>query len=186
MSRRGRYPAALGELNQCLKRQGETTAVFLDDMPTLRYAGAVEVLAGARPGGAQQRDRCRRTLPGISRPSTCRFSRPARRRRAQTARGALGSALAAGIDALRAAGHVARSAIPAARPSSGSRSTLRRGSRATSARSGDDCPTTQPARERPPSARRSTSATRFAISGRSHRRHVSYPLDEHVSRCGHG
>ena len=92
----GRYPAALGELNQCLKRQGETTAVFFDDMPTLRMQAPLKVLAGARPGGAQQRDRCRRTLPGVSRSSTCRLSRPARRRRAQTAGGPLGTAAAAG------------------------------------------------------------------------------------------
>jgi tetratricopeptide (TPR) repeat protein len=33
----GRHAAALGEFNQCAKRQGEATAVFLDDMPSFRY-----------------------------------------------------------------------------------------------------------------------------------------------------
>ena len=33
----GRYAAALGELDQCVKRQGEATAIFLDDVPSLRY-----------------------------------------------------------------------------------------------------------------------------------------------------
>jgi len=33
----GRHAAALGELNQCLKRRGEATSIFLDDLPTFRY-----------------------------------------------------------------------------------------------------------------------------------------------------
>ena len=33
----GRHAAALGEFDQCTKRQGEATAVFLDDMPSFRY-----------------------------------------------------------------------------------------------------------------------------------------------------
>jgi tetratricopeptide (TPR) repeat protein len=47
----GRYPAALGELNQCLKRQGETTAVFLDDMPTLRLQAPLKYWLGRAQEG---------------------------------------------------------------------------------------------------------------------------------------
>jgi tetratricopeptide (TPR) repeat protein len=47
----GRYAAALGELNQCLKRQGEATAVFLDDVPSLRQQAPLRYwLARAQEG----------------------------------------------------------------------------------------------------------------------------------------
>ena len=42
----GRYAAALGELNQCVKRQGEATAVFFDDVPSFRYLAPLKYWLG--------------------------------------------------------------------------------------------------------------------------------------------
>ena len=46
------HPAeALGELEQCRrKRQGEATAILLDDLPSIRYLAPLPVLAGPRAG----------------------------------------------------------------------------------------------------------------------------------------
>ena len=68
----GRFPAALGELNQCLKRQGEATAVFFDDVPSLRHQAPLRV-----PGWlARRRESATRPLPPTP---TARFSRCARK-----------------------------------------------------------------------------------------------------------
>jgi len=47
----GRYAVALGELNQCLKRQGEATAIFLDDVPTVRYLAPLRYWVGRAQEG---------------------------------------------------------------------------------------------------------------------------------------
>jgi serine/threonine-protein kinase len=47
----GRYPEALAELEMCLKRRGEATALFLDDVPTYRYLAQLPYwLARAQEG----------------------------------------------------------------------------------------------------------------------------------------
>ena len=49
------HPAeALGELEQCRKRQGEATAILFDDLPSIRYLAPLPVLAGPRAGGVGQ------------------------------------------------------------------------------------------------------------------------------------
>jgi serine/threonine protein kinase/tetratricopeptide (TPR) repeat protein len=46
-----RYPEALAELETCQKRRGEATALFLDDVPTLRYLATLPYWLGrAREG----------------------------------------------------------------------------------------------------------------------------------------
>jgi tetratricopeptide (TPR) repeat protein len=46
-----RYPEALAELETCQKRRGEATALFLDDVPTLRYLAPLPYWLGrAREG----------------------------------------------------------------------------------------------------------------------------------------
>ena len=47
----GRYAAALGELNQCVKRQGEATAVFFDDVPSFRYLAPLKYWLGRAQEG---------------------------------------------------------------------------------------------------------------------------------------
>ena len=47
----GRYAAALGELNQCLKRRGEATAIFLDDVPSFRRLVPLRYWMGRAQGG---------------------------------------------------------------------------------------------------------------------------------------
>ena len=47
----GQHPVALAEFETCLKRRGEATAIFLDDVPSLRYLSALrDSLARARQG----------------------------------------------------------------------------------------------------------------------------------------
>lgn len=47
----GHYAEALSELEACVKRQGEVTAVFMDDVPSYRYAVALPYwLARAQEG----------------------------------------------------------------------------------------------------------------------------------------
>jgi serine/threonine protein kinase/tetratricopeptide (TPR) repeat protein len=47
----GHYPEALAELEACQKRRGEATALFLDDVPTLRYLATLPYWLGrAREG----------------------------------------------------------------------------------------------------------------------------------------
>jgi tetratricopeptide (TPR) repeat protein len=41
-----RYPEALAEFEGCLKRRGEATAVFLDDVPSVRYLSTLEYWLG--------------------------------------------------------------------------------------------------------------------------------------------
>jgi len=47
----GAYPEAYSQFEQCLKRRGEATAVFLDDMPTLRYLPPVYYYLGRAQEG---------------------------------------------------------------------------------------------------------------------------------------
>jgi len=46
-----RYPEALAELETCLKRRGEATAVFLDDVPTYRYLAQLPYWLGRAQEG---------------------------------------------------------------------------------------------------------------------------------------
>jgi eukaryotic-like serine/threonine-protein kinase len=41
-----RYPEALAEFEACLKRRGEATAVFLDDVPSVRYLSSLDYWLG--------------------------------------------------------------------------------------------------------------------------------------------
>ncbi len=57
------YPAeGLTELELCLKRRGEGSAIFLDDVPTLRYQATLPVLAGASTGRRWCEGTCRAEL----------------------------------------------------------------------------------------------------------------------------
>ena len=47
----GRYPEAQGELQACLTRRGEATAMFFDDMPTLRYLAPLNYWLGRAQDG---------------------------------------------------------------------------------------------------------------------------------------
>jgi tetratricopeptide (TPR) repeat protein/predicted Ser/Thr protein kinase len=62
----GRYPEALAELELCLKRRGEATAVFLDDVPSFRYLAQLPYWLGRAQEGvgvvAQATENYRRFL----------------------------------------------------------------------------------------------------------------------------
>jgi tetratricopeptide (TPR) repeat protein len=47
----GRYAEGLSELNQCVKRQGEATALFFDDVPTYRYLAPLKYWLGRAQEG---------------------------------------------------------------------------------------------------------------------------------------
>ena len=51
----GHYAEALSELEACVKRQGEVTAVFMDDVPSYRYAVAVPYWLARAQEGVQQK-----------------------------------------------------------------------------------------------------------------------------------
>jgi serine/threonine protein kinase/tetratricopeptide (TPR) repeat protein len=51
----GAYPKAFSELDQCLKRLGEATAVFLDDIPTARYLPPLYYYLGRAQEGLGQK-----------------------------------------------------------------------------------------------------------------------------------
>ena len=54
------YPDALSELEQCEKRRGEATAVFLDDVPTFRYVVPLSYWLGRAHDGLGARDAAER------------------------------------------------------------------------------------------------------------------------------
>jgi tetratricopeptide (TPR) repeat protein len=47
----GRYPDALAEFETCVKRRGEATALFLDDVPTVRYLATLPYWLGRAQEG---------------------------------------------------------------------------------------------------------------------------------------
>jgi tetratricopeptide (TPR) repeat protein len=47
----GKFPEAYSQLAQCLRRRGEATAVFLDDVPTVRYLPPVYYYLGRAQEG---------------------------------------------------------------------------------------------------------------------------------------
>ena len=49
------YAEALSEFEACVKRQGEATAVFMDDVPTYRYVVALPYWMGRAQEGVQQK-----------------------------------------------------------------------------------------------------------------------------------
>ena len=81
----GAFPDADRELETCLKRRGEATALFLDEAPTWRYFAAGRLLPRPRERGAQEPRRGRR-VQGVPGEPPERLRRPPRRRRAQTPR----------------------------------------------------------------------------------------------------
>jgi serine/threonine protein kinase/tetratricopeptide (TPR) repeat protein len=52
----GRYAEALSELDLCQKRRGEAAAIFLDDVPTFRYAAALPYWLGRAQEGLGMRE----------------------------------------------------------------------------------------------------------------------------------
>ena len=54
----GHFAQALSEFETCLRRRGEASAVFLDDVPTFRYLAPLRVLARTLTGGSGHE--CRR------------------------------------------------------------------------------------------------------------------------------
>jgi hypothetical protein len=47
----GRFPEAIAEFDVCLKRRGEATAIFLDDVPSFRYWAPVPYWQGRAQEG---------------------------------------------------------------------------------------------------------------------------------------
>ena len=47
-------PEALGELQACQKRRGETTAILLDDVPSIRYLSPLSYWLGQAQDGVGQ------------------------------------------------------------------------------------------------------------------------------------
>ena len=47
----GHYAEAISELEACLKRRGEATAVFLDDVPSFRYLAPLQYWLGRAKEG---------------------------------------------------------------------------------------------------------------------------------------
>jgi hypothetical protein len=56
------YAEALSELELCVKRRGEATAVFLDDIPTYRYMVPLSYWLGRAHEGLGARDAAQRHL----------------------------------------------------------------------------------------------------------------------------
>jgi tetratricopeptide (TPR) repeat protein len=54
--RAGHYAEALSELDICVKRRGEATAIFLDDMPSFRYLATLPYWLGRAQEGVQLKD----------------------------------------------------------------------------------------------------------------------------------
>jgi hypothetical protein len=50
------YPAAMQDLETCLQRRGEATAVFLDDVPSIRYLAPVHYWLGRAREGMGRKD----------------------------------------------------------------------------------------------------------------------------------
>jgi tetratricopeptide (TPR) repeat protein len=51
----GHHAEALSELEACVKRQGEVTAVFMDDVPSYRYAVSLPYWLARAQEGVQQK-----------------------------------------------------------------------------------------------------------------------------------
>jgi tetratricopeptide (TPR) repeat protein len=47
----GRFPEAIAEFDVCVKRRGEATAIFLDDVPTVRYLAPLPYWQGRAQEG---------------------------------------------------------------------------------------------------------------------------------------
>jgi tetratricopeptide (TPR) repeat protein len=67
------YPDALSELEQCERRRGEATAVFLDDVPTYRYVVPLSYWLGRAHDGLGAREAATRNFNaylGLRSPAT--------------------------------------------------------------------------------------------------------------------
>jgi hypothetical protein len=53
----GHYAEAVSELDRCVKRRGEATAIFLDDMPSFRRLAAVPYYLGRAQEGLDMKPR---------------------------------------------------------------------------------------------------------------------------------
>jgi tetratricopeptide (TPR) repeat protein len=80
----GHFAEALSELETCVKRQGEVTAAFLDDVPTFRYMAPVHYWLGRAQEGlgmnAQARESYRQFTSLRPEPSADPLAGEARRR----------------------------------------------------------------------------------------------------------
>ena len=78
----GAFAEAFQEFDTCMKRRGEATSVFLDDVASIRYLATIPVLDGACTAGAGPRSAGPGELPQVPLDPDQGLPRPARQGRA--------------------------------------------------------------------------------------------------------